>query len=130
MKKTLILLLTFLPLTILGQQLKCCKTDKEVELYLSGKWRLESKDKPLIYHYEFKNGKGFLHIYSINKKNELKRVSELEPIITIIKNDSGFEIETRYKFGGISNQINYLDSKKLIVKHDENNENHLFYKIL
>lgn len=48
MKKTLILLLTFLPMTLLGQQLECCTSEKDVETYLNGDWKKEGSDSKKI----------------------------------------------------------------------------------
>lgn len=127
MTKTLTFLLIFLPLILLGQELKCCETEKEVEELLAGKWKTEQNDKIYIHEYEFNNGKGTFLIYEINKKNERKRDPALVPIIKVIKGKSGFEIENRYKFGVLYVAIKYLDSKKLVII-DDYNRNITLYK--
>mgnify|MGYP000684037076 CR=1 FL=1 len=55
MKKFLILLLIFLPLTIIGQELECCESEKEVETYLNGDWKKKDSEPNRQYRYEFNN---------------------------------------------------------------------------
>lgn len=46
-------MLTFLPLTLLGQQLECCKSVEAVENSLNGFWKMKNSDKNEPLRFEF-----------------------------------------------------------------------------
>jgi hypothetical protein len=118
MKKTLILILTFLPLTLLGQHLKCCETEKGVESYLSGKWKIKHSDSKTVYHYWFGNGKGNLEEFQLTKNGEEIIVEDDHSFVEIIKYENGFKIKYTYLYGNWISELKYLNSKKLILITD------------
>ncbi|WP_335966843.1 hypothetical protein [Galbibacter sp. PAP.153] len=128
MKKALILILPFLPLTLLGQELKCCKTEKDVETYLRGDWKKKDSDINRLYRNEFKNGKGKFKVFVINEDGTLNPVEENVPEIRILKKSKGFEIENDFGVLKTITGIKYLDSNKLIVTRRDGAETE-YYKI-
>ena len=128
MIKTLILLLTFFPLTLIGQELKCCETIKEVETYLNGNWKKKDSEPNRQYRFEFKNGTGKFRIFNVKENGTLENSEENQPIIKILKTEKGFEIE--HDFGGIKTYagIKYLNSNKLIITRNDGAEKE-YYRI-
>ena len=118
MKKILILILTFLPLTLLGQQLKCCESEKEVESYLSGKWKIKNSDSKTVYHYWFENGKGNLEDFEAAENGEEIIVEDNHSFVEIIKYENGFKLKHTYLYGNWISELKYLNSKKLILLTD------------
>lgn len=122
MKTFLVLFLTFSPITIFGQQLRCCETIEEVESNLTGHWQKQDSDLNYIYQFHFKNGSGTFKLYS-NTKNVLVEEEQEHPaILTILKKENSFQI--KYDFGLISTYagIEYLDSLKLIITRRDGKE--------
>ncbi len=120
MKIILILILTFSPLTLLGQQLKCCETVKEVEHYLIGEWKIQSSNSDIEYHYWQENGKIYL---SMVEPTELKKeylLVEHDFTVRVEKTNRGFKIQTTNLNGNWSSELKYLNSKKLILITDGN----------
>lgn len=115
MKKTLILILTFLPLTLLGQHLKCCESEKEVESYLSGKWKENNDESNTVYEYWFENGKGHLSEIEISENGDELIELEVQPFVEIIKYDGGFKIKFIYPYENWVSELKYLNSNKLIL---------------
>ena len=128
MRKTLFLLLIFLPLILIGQELECCKTEKDVETYLSGDWKKKDSDFDRLYRSEYRNGKGKFKVFIINEDGTLNPVKENVPVTKILKTENGFEIE--HNFGGLKTftGIKYLDSNKLIVTRRDGAETE-YYKV-
>ena len=52
MRKILILILAFFPLTVLAQKLKCCESIKEVEAYLNGNWKKKDSEPNQQYRFD------------------------------------------------------------------------------
>lgn len=120
MRKILILLLTFLPLTLFGQHLKCCESENEVETYLSGKWK-EKNDSNTEIIYKFENGKGSIKYIQLNEVDGIT-IEDHEQVVEIIKYENGFKIKFGDKgfdiiYTSIS-ELKYLNSKKLILITD------------
>jgi len=118
MKKTLILILTLLPLTLLGQHLKCCETEKEVETYLSGKWKINDSDSKFIYHYWFEDGKGNVEDFEPAKYGVEMIIEDNHSFVEILKYDSGFKLKYIYLYGEYISELKYLNSNKLILITD------------
>ena len=53
-------MLTFSPLTLFGQSLECCETDKDVEKYISGEWKLKDFNSTL------ENSEPLAHLLQFN----------------------------------------------------------------
>jgi len=128
MNKILILILTFLPLTLLGQELKCCETIKEIETYLNGGWKKKDSEPNRQYRFEFNDGIGKFRIFIIKENGTLEKSAENQPNIKILKTEKGFEIE--HDFGGLKTYagIKYLNSNKLIITRSDGAEKE-YYKI-
>lgn len=107
-----------LPLILSGQNLKCCKTIKEVETHLSGKWKIENSDSETILHFWFENGKGHMNKYVYMKNGKTRKEEKDQPLINVYKDEGVFYLEFQYLFGGVGHQIIYLDSKRLILPID------------
>lgn len=121
MKKLLILILTFSPLTLLGQELKCCETTKEIETYLKGNWKKKSEPNRQ-YQYQFNDGIGTFEIFDIVKNGDLVKVENNLLSIKILKTTKGFEIEHVFDVVKTYTGIKFLDSKKLIVMRKDGKE--------
>ena len=118
MKKTLILILIFLPLTLLGQHLKCCETEKEVESYLSGKWKIKNSDSNTIYHYWFEKGQGNLTEMEQTENEGEYMIIDDHPFVDIIKYDQGFKLKFTHLYSNWTSELKYLNSNKLILITD------------
>ena len=131
MKKILILILTLLPLTLLGQNLKCCESKKEVESYLSGIWNRNNSNSEFLY--EYKNGeeikteikvfyeytfeKGQGHLTKMMKTDKKKDYQILDdhPFVDIIKYENGFKLKFTDLFGNSTSELKFLDRNKMIL---------------
>lgn len=114
-RTTLLLLLIFFPLFLIGQDLKCCESEKEIETYLRGSWKEKDSTAKRKYLYEFTDGIGKFQVFVIKENGILERAKGNPPDIRILKTGNGFEIE--HDFGRLKTYmgIKYLDSFKLIV---------------
>ncbi|WP_298894374.1 hypothetical protein [uncultured Psychroserpens sp.] len=115
MKKILILILTFLPMTLFGQHLKCCQSEKEVKSYLSGKWKERNTESNMVYEYWFENGKGHVSEIEIAENGDELIELEIQPFVEIIKYDQGFKIKFTYPYENWISELKYLNSNKLIL---------------
>jgi len=120
MTKTLIFILTFFPLTLIGQQLKCCDSEKQVETYLSGKWQQKSDSNTEII-YNFENGKGRIKYVQLHEVDGIT-IEDHEEVVEIIKYENGFKIKFVDKGFDViytsTSELKHLDSKKLILITD------------
>ena len=115
MKRTLIFILTFLPLTLLGQHLKCCESEKEVESYLSGKWKIKNSDSKTIYHYWFEKGQGNLTEMEQTENEDEYIIIDDHPFIDIINYDQGFKLKFTHLYSNWVSELKYLNSTKMIL---------------
>ncbi|WP_459209090.1 hypothetical protein [Aquimarina rhabdastrellae] len=115
MKKALILILTFLPLTLLGQHLKCCETEKAVESYLSGKWKIKNLDSKTIYHYWFEKAQGNLTEMEQTENEGEYLIIDDHSFIDIIKYDQGFKLKFTHLYSNWISELKYLNSNKMIL---------------
>ena len=115
MTKTLILLLTFLPLSLFGQQLKCCESEKEVESYLSGKWKIKNSDSKTIYNYWFEKGQGNLTEMERTENEGEYLLIDDHPFVDIIKYDQGFKLKFTYLYSNWTSELKYLNSNRMIL---------------
>lgn len=114
----ILLVLAFLPLTLFGQHLKCCESEKEVETYLSGLWKIKESESKTRYQYWFKNGKGNLsEVELIDGKDEYIVIDD-HTFVEIIKYDNGFKLEYTILSGSFTSELKYLNSKKMILITD------------
>ena len=118
MKKILILVLPFLHLGLFGQNLKCCESEKEVESYLSGKWKVKDSDSKTVYHYWFEDGKGNLEDYEPAENGGELIVEDDHSFVQIIKYENGFKLKHTYLYGNWIAELKYLNSNKLILISD------------
>ena len=115
MTKNLILLLTFLPLTLFGQHLKCCESEKEVESYLSGKWKVKDSDSKTIYHYWFEKGQGNLTEMEQTENEDQYLIIDDHPFVDIIKYDQGFKLKFTDLYDNWTSELRYLNSNRMIL---------------
>ncbi|TYA78394.1 hypothetical protein [Seonamhaeicola marinus] len=127
MNKTLILILTLLPLISFGQHLKYCESAKQVESYLSGQWRENNAESKTVYKYWFTKGKGHLSESEISENGEELIELEVQPFVEIIKYDGGFKIKFIYQYETWISELKYLNSSKLVLKR--NGVETEFYKL-
>jgi hypothetical protein len=93
MKKILMLILTLVPMLLLGQHLKCCQSKKEVATYLSGKWTLKNTDSEIIYQYWIEKGLVNLTEMKRTEKEGEYIILDNHPFVEIIKYDQGFKLK-------------------------------------
>ncbi|MDY8135445.1 hypothetical protein [Aquimarina sp. 2201CG5-10] len=119
MKKNLVLILIFLPLTIIGQHLKCCESEKEVESYLSGIWKIKDSDSKTCYKYWFEKGQGNLTEIELTENKGEYLIIDNHPFVDIIKYDMGFKLRFTNLAGNWISELKYLNSKKMILVTDK-----------
>jgi hypothetical protein len=128
MKKILILMLTFLPLTLLGQQLECCKSVQEVGNSINGYWKMKNSEKNEQLRFEFNDGIGKFWQNKFNEKNELVESKEIEHTLEIFKTDSGFELDWSNRNRLVTSRIKILNSTSLVFVRGDGKENE-YYRI-
>ncbi len=128
MTKTLILIFTFLPLTLFSQHLKCCETEKEVETYLSGKWKVKDSPSKTVYHYWFENDKGNLEDFEPAEDGAEIIIEDNHSFVDIIKYENGFKLKHTYLYGNWVSELKYLNANKLILITDGKETE--YYKIV
>ncbi|WP_298514783.1 hypothetical protein [uncultured Kordia sp.] len=117
MKKILILILTLLPFTLLGQHLKCCESTKEVESHLSGIWKLKSNSK-LLFEYTFENDKGHLtEMQESDQKGEYIVLDD-HAFVEVIAYEQGFQLKYTGLSGSSTVELKYLNSTRMILVAD------------
>ncbi|WP_419212606.1 hypothetical protein ACNR9Q_00410 [Maribacter sp. X9] len=128
MKKILILILTILPLTLLGQQLECCKSVEEVGNEINGYWKMKSPDKNEQLRFEFNNGIGKFWRYKFNKKNDLIETKEIDQTLEIFETKSGFEMDWSNGNRIGTSKIKVLNTTTLVFVRRDGKETE-YYKI-
>lgn len=118
MKKILILIITFLPLTLLGQHLQCCESEKEVAFYLSGKWKIKNSNSKTIYHYWFEKGQGNLTEMEPTDNEGEYIIIDDHSFVDIITYDQGFKLKFTYLNGNWTSELKYLNSNSMILVTD------------
>ncbi|MGM0581230.1 MAG: hypothetical protein ACQETL_11155 [Bacteroidota bacterium] len=118
MIKALILIFTFSPLIGFGQHLKCCKSEKEVKTYLSGKWKIKNSDSKTVHHYWFEEGKGNFEDYIPTENGEEVIIEDNHSFVEIVRNENGFNLKYTYLYGNWISELKYLNEKKLILITD------------
>lgn len=109
----------FLPLVILGQQLKCCESKKEVKLYLSGKWKIKNSDSKTIYHFWFEKGQGNLtEIEQVKNENEYIIVDD-HTFVDIIECKQVFKLKFTHLHSNYTSELKYLSSNRMILITDK-----------
>lgn len=131
MKKTLILILTFLPLILLGQHLKCCETKRDVKSFLSGIWKSNESNSEFLYNYKngeeikteitvfykytFEKGQGHLtEIMKTDNKGEYQILDD-HTFVDIIKDENGVKLKFIDLSGKSTSKLKYLDDNKMIL---------------
>lgn len=108
------------------QETKCCKSIKEVESYLSGKWKMKNSDENKEYHYSFNNGQGKFQVYETDDSGELMNLNDEPTKFRIIKSENGFKIEYNYDLNlDVIYDIKHLDSNKFIRARRDGKESTL-----
>jgi len=99
-----------------SQDLKCCETIEEVEEILSGKWKQVNSESQEIYHYEFEGKLGIVEIYNKSfGSNIIKTVASCQPVVTVLKNKKGFQLEYTYMLRTTMSSIKYINKSKMIL---------------
>jgi hypothetical protein len=122
MHNILILILIFFPLTLIGQELDCCRSIKEVENHINGYWKMKSSKNNEQLRFEFNNGHGKFWRYTYNNKNELVKSKEIDQTLEIFKNESGFEMDWSNGSRIGSSKIKVLNSKSLVFMRRDGKE--------
>ncbi len=115
MAKTLLLLLTFLPLTLLGQELKCCVSTEEAESYLSGIWKVKNKNSKTLYKYSFEDGQGHWTEMESTENKDDYFIAEDHPFIYRITSDQGFKLKINHSYGHWIGEFKSLNSRKMLL---------------
>ena len=128
MIKPLIILLIISPLVLVGQQLKCCESDKQVENHLTGNWKKTDGDPKIVYHYWFKDGQGNMERLQQPKKGVIDVIEDdNHSFVDVIKSDNGYKLEFTYPYGNHIAVLKYLSESKLILISDGKETE--FYKV-
>lgn len=115
MRKTLLLLLAFLPLALLGQELKCCESKEEVEDHLSGKWKMKNTGSNTVFKYWFEKGQGhWTEMVPDEKKGEYV-ISNEYPFTYKLINDEGYTLKIDYAQGHWTGELKSLNSNKMLL---------------
>ncbi|TCI93046.1 hypothetical protein [Tenacibaculum sp. M341] len=134
MKKKLILILIFLPLILLGQDLKCCESKKDVESFLSGIWKPNESNSEFLYNYKngeetkteikvfykytFEKGLGHLtEMMETDSKGEYQILDD-HTFVDIIKDENEFKLKFIDLSGKSTSKLKYLDDNKMILITD------------
>jgi hypothetical protein len=115
MHKLLILIITFLPLIVCGQQLKCCESTKEVKNYLRGRWEIQNSESKTVYRYWFEDGQGNFENYEPSDNGKELITEDNHAFVNIIKGENGFKLKYTYLYGDWISEVNYLSEEKLIL---------------
>ncbi len=127
MKKAIFLFLITLPLFVFGQELDCCKTEKDVEMFLTGYWKINDSVSKVHYKFWFTKRQGNLTILELTEDNYEYIVLDDHPFVDIIENGLGFKLNFTDLSENRSSDLKYLDSKKMIL--DMNGETIEYLKI-
>jgi len=122
MKTALILIVAFLPFTLLGQQLECCKSVEEVGNKINGYWKIQSPDKNEQLWFEFNNGIGKFWRNTYNDKNELTESKQIDQKLEIFETKSGFELDWSNGNRMVTSKIKILNDTSLIFVRSDGKE--------
>lgn len=106
---------------LIGQDLDCCKTKKEIENNISGYWKIKDSISKIRYNFWFEKGQGNLTILEPITNDDEYLVLDDHPFVDIIKNDIGFELKFTDLYENRLARIKYLDSVKMILLMDGKN---------
>ena len=114
MKKALIILFVICSYPCLSQSLDCCQNKSEVENHLVGIWQ-KGED---FYKYSIIDGKlkGISVEYNEESQSYIKTKYSGYSLVEIEESDSGYDIIEATVYGAFSEEITFLDDKKLITK--------------
>lgn len=128
-RKIWVLILALLPISIMAQQLECCKTVTAVETYLAGNWKKKDRDLNKIYQFEFKEAGGAFRIFKIDEGGALAIIKNSETVLRILKTEKGYRLE--HDRGGLKTYdgVQYLDTTTLILTRRDGKAS-VFYKVV
>ncbi len=115
MKKALLLVLSLLPLTVLGQSLKCCESVEDVEAYLSGTWRTKNAYSKRVYTYWFDKGKGYWNEKERSEKRNEYFTSDDYPFNYTLSNGQVYSVNINYQYGNWIGDLKFLSAKKMVL---------------
>jgi len=115
MKNNLIILLALLPISLFGQDLKCCESEKEVETYLSGIWTVKNSESNTVYKYWFEKRKGHLTEMERTETKGEFLIIDNHPFVEIIKYDQGFKLKYTHLHSHWMAALKYLNSSRLVL---------------
>ena len=128
MKKVLILLLPFLPLTLFSQQLECCKSVQEVSVSINGYWKMKNSDLNEQWRFEFSDGIGMFWKYQFNENIEVIEIKEFDQTLEIFETQSGFELDWSDGNRIVTARIKILNATSLVFVRRDGKEAE-YYKI-
>jgi|TARA_R110002020_G_scaffold123474_6_gene279939 hypothetical protein len=116
--KFLLIILIFLPLTLFGQQLKCCETENEVRELVIGKWKAEKFDSNTFFEY-FGDSSGIQYkIYNFDENGKLWFNEGDMADVEILRYEDGFKLKYSTMFEEWISELKYLNSTKMILITD------------
>ena len=121
MKNVFAAMLFLTPIILLGQDLNCCKTKKEVENNISGYWKIKDSISKIRYNFWFEKGQGNLRILELINNDYEYLVLDDHPFVDIIKKDVGFDLKFTDLYENRLANVKYLDSVKMVLKMDGKN---------
>ena len=115
MVKLLLLLFMFSPLTLLGQDLKCCESTEEVESYLRGIWKVKNKNANTRYEYSFEDGQGQWTQMESAENKEDHFLAEDQLFVYTITSAQGFKLKMNHSYGNWIGEFKFLNSRKMLL---------------
>jgi len=113
----LVITLSTLSLGLFSQQLKCCQSIADVEIYLTGKWK-EKGANSTIYDYSFKDGKGLVVNLKSSESKETYELLTNPSSVEIISYGDGFRLKYIYLHGEMVTDLKYLNTNQLKLVND------------
>jgi len=115
-------MLTCLPLTLLGQELECCKSVEQVGTYINGTWKMKNSDKNDQLRFEFSDELGKFWRHKFNDYGELDEIEEINQTLEIFETKSGFEIDWSEGHRIVTSKIKILNTTSLILVRRDGKE--------
>ncbi len=123
MRKTLILILIFFPLTLLGQDLDSCKTKDDIKNLLIGYWKDSEINSENVIHFWSEKDKLILDNVKINNEhNEYDSISIHFTFVKIKKNGRKYKLQFISLYSSSKAKIKFLDKQKMILKRNGKEE--------
>ena len=120
--------MTFSPLTVLGQQLDCCKSVNEIGTFINGYWEIRNPNANEQLRFEFNNEIGKFWRYKFDYDNELIEIEEIKQTLEIFETKSGFELDWSNGNRLGTSRFKILNSTTLVLVRKDGKESK-YYRI-